>query len=205
MSINRIYSLIFKSRVDFIVMICIILLPFLFFLHNIVPKDKIWKTWLFEFDSGFYYDSKYFFWYMSVKILTLLILSLWFVTCSYNWRFVLIFPIMGEVSKTIFLIKSIDTKLDYDFFYIETFFYSFPVIALLFYLTNELKYYTLVKTFNYQLNNEISKETENLSSFKTFDYNLIRKELKKLKKEKKSINKKEYLIKLIELRDKITV
>ena len=67
--------------------------PYLFYLYESVPDDKIWDTFLFTYNSG-YYDSAFAsVWTMMGKLIPLYLLFIWFFTCRHWWYHVLIIPI----------------------------------------------------------------------------------------------------------------
>ncbi|WP_456440969.1 hypothetical protein [Psychroserpens sp.] len=161
------------------------------------------KTALFEIDAGFYGDSKKLIWYLSVKILTLLLLSLWYLSCSQKWRFIILFPVFAEISKIIFLIKSIKQVLNNEFFLFETFLFSIPYIFFLLFISHKMTY-NKESSNTMKFNNEINNEIASLSEFNSKDYIIIKKELIQIMKNKNITTNREYLIKLIALRDRMT-
>jgi hypothetical protein len=68
-----------------------------------------------------------------------------------------------------------------------------------------MKYQNRGVVYEVPLNNEINNQITKLSKFDKKDYKSVKRELKKLEVLKQKINKKEYLIKLIELRDQLTI
>lgn len=67
--------------------------PYLFYLYESVPQDKIWNTFLFVYNSGFYQDANVSMWVLTGKIIPLLLLIIWFFTCRHWWYHTLIVPI----------------------------------------------------------------------------------------------------------------
>ena len=116
MNVKSLFKKSRRSKTDFIFMLSIITLPFLFYTYNLVPNSKIWKTALFEIDAGYYQEAKRLIWYLFVKILTLFILSIWYLSCLHKWKLFILFPIIGEISKIIFVIKFVNQDLGSVFF-----------------------------------------------------------------------------------------
>jgi len=48
--------------------------PYLFSLHESVPKQKIWNTFLFTYDSASWEDANYAMWVITGKLIPLLLL-----------------------------------------------------------------------------------------------------------------------------------
>ena len=51
------------------------------------------------YDSKYYDNVRIFAWTLMTKILTLIFLSLWFITCKHWWRLVILVPIIIESYK----------------------------------------------------------------------------------------------------------
>ncbi|WP_165453860.1 hypothetical protein [Hyunsoonleella flava] len=66
--------------------------PFLFTLYESVPKQRVWDTFLFTYDSGFWEDANYGMWVLSSKAIPLLLLFIWFFTNRHWWYHALLVP-----------------------------------------------------------------------------------------------------------------
>lgn len=194
-----------RTKKDILVMFIIISLPFIFYLYNFVPKTKRWTTSLFEVNSGYYEDANFYFWLLNVKILTLLILSIWYVTCKYRWRFILLVPILLEIYKIFINIKVASIGFDHQIEFSVSLIYSIPYLLLLFVIDRFFGYYQQAKSFNVEVNMEINNQLNKLSKFDLRKYKDVKRELSLLTLKRKEMDKKEYLSKLIILRDKITI
>jgi hypothetical protein len=193
---------------DFVIVACILLLPFAFYIYNVAPLTKTWNNLLFEIDSGVFEDVNYLFWILSVKFMTLLILALWFITCTHYWKCLLIVSINIEIYKIykIYLtVIGLNNGLDSGFVFVEISYFSIPFTLILIYLSKRLKYQNRRVVYDLPLNYEINNHITKLSKFDKKDYKLVKRELKKLEAQKQLINKKEYLTKLITLRDQLTI
>lgn len=202
--INKYFKLK-EFRKDIIILLCIICLPFLFFIYKIVPKDKLWVNNFFILDSGFYEDSQFFIWFICAKLMTLILLSIWFITCIHKWRYTLLFPMIIEILKLHSIIKTWEINSNYNSNIKETLIFSIPFIITILFISNRVNYYNSSKPINEKINNEINNHLIKLSKFDTKYYGSIRKEFIYLKKNKQQIGTKEYLIKLIQLRDKMAI
>ena len=189
---------------DILILFLIVLLPFVFFIYNIVPEEvNVWKTRWFQVDSGFFIGVDFLFWLLSVKFLTLFILSLWFLTCLHKWRLIILIPIYVEIYKIYVNLKIVDYGFKYDFSFFESLLFSIPFTAILLILSKQLGYYKNVQRL--KLNEEINDKMIKLSKFDLKGYKEIKKEFKGLKNQKSVINEKDYLVRLIALRDKMTL
>ncbi len=100
--------------------------PYLFYLYEGVPKEKIWNTFLFTYESGFYENANTAMWILTGKAIPLFFLLIWFFTCRHWWYHTLLVPI------TMFIYQIIS------FFYDETaqvdelqLIYLVPVMAVI--------------------------------------------------------------------------
>ena len=76
------------------VSIILAIVPFLFSLHESVPKAKLWNTFLFTYDSKAWGDANLVMWIFTGKAIPLLLLFLWFFTCRHWWYHALLVPIV---------------------------------------------------------------------------------------------------------------
>lgn len=100
--------------------------PYLFYLYEGVPKEKVWNTFLFTYESGFYENANTAMWILTGKAIPLFFLLIWFFTCRHWWYHTLLVPI------TMFIYQIIS------FFYDETaqvdelqLIYLVPVMAII--------------------------------------------------------------------------
>ncbi|WP_298896311.1 hypothetical protein [uncultured Psychroserpens sp.] len=191
---------------DIVVLFTIIILPFLFFTYKLVPLDyNIWSSEFLSLDAEVIMDVDYCIWIFYIKVLTLLILSIWFVTNPYEWRFIIVLPIIIEMYKVYVLIVSLKWGYDYEIFFFESLLLSFPYILILYFFSRWTGFYIKKETFKIKINEEINAELNKISSFNSESYKAVKKDLSLIVKQKEMMNNKEYLTKLIELRDKLTL
>lgn len=197
---------VFTSRTnilkDFIVVFIIFVTPFLFFLYTISPQNTTeWKTRLFYLNLCHTGDDvNTTLWYFSYKLLFIVFFILWFITCKHWWRYVLLVALLVELHKIIGLYYELNgVSAHYKFYY--SFFMGVPLIIILFILSKKLNYYSLSKSINKQIDDEINVLMKHVSNYKTEDYKAYKKKLTLLRKEKTKLDKKEYLIQLIKLRE----
>jgi len=198
--INLLQRKIFSK--DITIATIIIALPFLFYLYQVAPNTKVWENSFFKIESNYYNSVETFFWTLATKVLTLLILCIWFLTCKHWWRIAILVPIIIEIHK--FLV-TINGELQYidEYEFLHSLPITIPIIALILLLSRKLNYYNHSKSLNNELNDEIDSLMEEMSNFKINDYKVVKKELKALRHGKNNLDKKDYLKKLIVLRDKL--
>lgn len=180
----------------------IILLPFLFYLYNLIPNKEsgIWNSNLFNLDSKLFEDVKFYGWLLSCNFLTLSIVSFWYITCKQKWKTILLFPIFAEILKILF-------NIDYwKYNYVNNgLYYSILIFIVYAYILNyisiKLKYKDNEKSLSKLLNNEINDQIILLNQFDRKNYKDLKMEFKKLKMNKEKIQKKVFLKQLIALRD----
>lgn len=201
---------VFTSRTnflkDFIVVFIIFVTPFLFFLYTISPQNTTeWKTKLFYLNLCHTGDDvNTTLWYFSYKLLFIVFFILWFITCKHWWRYVLLVALIVELHKIIGMYYELNgISAHYRLYY--SFFMGVPLIIILFILSKKLNYYSLSKSINKQIDEEIYVLMKQVSNYKTVDYKGLKARLISLRKRKGNLDKKEYLIQLIKLRDDYTL
>lgn len=86
--------------------------PYLFYLYESVPDVKIWHTFLFSYNSGFYESANTSMWVLTSKAIPVLLLFIWFFTCRHWWYHALLVPIT-MYSYQIFVIFKQDNLQEY--------------------------------------------------------------------------------------------
>jgi hypothetical protein len=187
---------------DIAIAIIIIALPFVFYLYKLVPETKVWETFFFKIESSYYENIQTFFWTSFTKLLTLFIMFIWFLTCKHWWRYAVLVPIIIEINKLLVILNDELHYID-EYEYIYSLPLTIPILLFLLFLSKKLNYYNWSKSLNNELNDEIDSLLEEMSNFKINDYKVVKKELKALRHGKNNLDKKDYLKKLIVLRDKL--
>jgi hypothetical protein len=191
---------------DIIILLLIVTLPFLFFTYNIIPyNSKVWDSDLLSLNSTALRDLDYLIWIIYIKVLTLLILSIWFVTCLKVWRYVLFFPIIVEIYKIFILLVVLKYGYGHENQYLESLLVSTPYSLMLIFFSKKSGFLSKKRKSNIIINHEINKELNKLSKFDVSQYKLVEKKLIKLHSLKGNMDKRVYLTKLITLRDQLTI
>lgn len=68
--------------------------PLLYSLHESVPDEPIWDTFVFTYESGLWESAQYAMWVYTGKIIPLILLLIWFFTCRHWWYHALLVPIV---------------------------------------------------------------------------------------------------------------
>ena len=82
-----------KTIIGSIIATIIAISPYLFYLYESVPKTKVWNTFLFTYNSGYYENANTAMWILTGKAVPLLLIIIWFFTCRHWWYHALIVPI----------------------------------------------------------------------------------------------------------------
>ena len=80
--------------------------PYLYYLYESVPDEKVWSTFLFTYDSEGYGDVNTVAWVLVGKAIPLLLLFIWFFTCRHWWYHVLLVPIAMFTYQIVVLFNS---------------------------------------------------------------------------------------------------
>ncbi|MFH6769277.1 hypothetical protein V8G56_11055 [Gaetbulibacter aquiaggeris] len=80
--------------------------PYLFYLYESVPDVKVWHTFLFSYNSGFYESAYTSMWVLTSKGIPLLLLIIWFFTCRHWWYHALLVPITMYAYQMFITIKA---------------------------------------------------------------------------------------------------
>ena len=96
---NKLYHQTFQDKGKYslvhggIVVLIIACTPILFYLYKEFPSDsQVWETFLFTIETS--YSSVYHLaWYLTGKVIPLLLLLIWFFTCKHWWHWIILVPI----------------------------------------------------------------------------------------------------------------
>jgi hypothetical protein len=79
--------------------------PFLYYAYESFPNDsKIWETFLFTFVTK--YNSLYdYAWFLTGKLIPVLLLLIWFFTCKHWWHWIILVPLSMYVFQFINILK----------------------------------------------------------------------------------------------------
>ncbi|WP_430408337.1 hypothetical protein [Kordia sp.] len=78
---------------DTIVVIIIAITPYIFQLYESLPSEQIWRNDYFEITSNYYEDVRTAMWVYMGKIIPLILVIIWFLTCKNWWYHIILIPI----------------------------------------------------------------------------------------------------------------
>lgn len=107
-----------------IVAIILAITPYLFSIHESVPEERIWDTFLFTYDSKSWENANLVMWILTGKAVPLLLLLIWFFTCRHWWYHALLVPIVMYLYQIFALFNE-----DQSYFDELDFLYMIPVMA----------------------------------------------------------------------------
>ncbi|MEM6722163.1 MAG: hypothetical protein AAF611_22740 [Bacteroidota bacterium] len=76
-----------------IIAVLIAITPYIFQLYESVPTDAKWENFLFSFESNYYKNAQIVAWVCMNKLVPLLLLIIWFITCKNWWYHIILIPI----------------------------------------------------------------------------------------------------------------
>ncbi|WP_445736554.1 hypothetical protein [Mariniflexile sp.] len=100
--------------------------PYLFYLYESVPETRVWNTFLFTYDSGYFDGANVAMWVLTGKLIPLYLLFIWFFTCRHWWYHVLLVPIAMYSYQTFDSINK-----DIQFFDSNQLMYLIPIMAVI--------------------------------------------------------------------------
>ncbi|MEZ4796642.1 MAG: hypothetical protein R2785_05690 [Flavobacteriaceae bacterium] len=99
--------------------------PLIFNLYQSVPETKVWDTFLFTYESGWYESAAVSAWTLMGKLVPLMLLFIWFFTNRHWWYHSLLVPIAMYVYQIIEIINSDIVVIDKNLII-----YLLPVMAI---------------------------------------------------------------------------
>jgi len=84
--------------------------PLIFNLYQSVPETKVWNTFLFTYESGWYESAAVSAWSLMTSITPLILLLLWFFTNRHWWYHALLVPIAMYIYQIIEILNG-DLKI----------------------------------------------------------------------------------------------
>ncbi len=178
----------------------IIIVPFLFYAYLIIPNEiDVYETSFITIYAGYYGSVQNFIYILFYKSMIIILLSVWLLTSKENWRFVILIPILFELYKFAgFIFERHNDYDEFNFNYSLKFIFGYLLMIsiILFFNKSNLN-------SDLDLPDEIRLISSQLSSFNKKDLNHIKNKYELLKLNKDKVEKREYLLKLIEFRDKL--
>lgn len=80
--------------------------PLIFNLYKSVPDTKVWDTFLFTYESGWYESAAVSAWTLMGKLVPLMLIFIWFFTNRHWWYHALLVPIAMYIYQIIEILNS---------------------------------------------------------------------------------------------------
>lgn len=80
-------------RVGNTITVLVIITPYLFYSYEIFPVGNVWENYFFTYTSGFYESVSIAFWVIMGKLIPLLLMIAWFISCKHWWYRIILIPI----------------------------------------------------------------------------------------------------------------
>ena len=139
-------------------------IPFIFYLYRIVPKGtQVIDLYFFKMGNGGFYDLQTFFYVVWRKFLYIICFFIWFLSCKYWWRYVILAPIT-------MLLFQISGALNQNIKYIDNydFWYSLPIITpillIILFIRKRLAYYSDMLDLKDTIDEEINSIKKNIAT-----------------------------------------
>jgi hypothetical protein len=130
-------SLLMGSFITFLIIIS----PYLLYVHNNIPDDLTeFNTFIGTIQAGYFEYMQTYVYILFSKIVPLLLLLIWFITCKHWWVHAIIIPITAYLFQLISVINDANDFVDE-----VTFIYTVPItiiiILLLYFARNRMSIY----------------------------------------------------------------
>ncbi|MBQ0786211.1 MAG: hypothetical protein KBT69_01830 [Oceanihabitans sp.] len=186
---------------DVVIALLILALPFLFYLYKLAPDTPVWETSWFTLNSGVWESIYLYLWLTFTRLLLVVILSIWFITCKHWWRYVILVPLIIELFKFISVFNNNVSVID-EIEYIYSLPFTIPIILFIIFISKKINYYSKYLDLNNEMNAEIESLLNELEI--NNDKAMVIEDFKKLKENKSSLSTEDYKNKLMYLRKHLT-
>ncbi len=192
-----------RDRLNLIVVCLLVFTPLLWFIHYFIPENKqVLDLGIIQVHNNGFLNVRIFIWFLLQKLIILIPLVLWFITCQQWWKYAILSPIIlysfqfWEATQDVI---SLDAAGN-----IMAFPAIFCVVLLLLAISKAIKYRVEILI----MYEHLSEEIEDLLKNADFNANSVfYKNVKRFKKRKEDLaqetNAQQQLIKLIILREEL--
>ncbi|MBR9847623.1 MAG: hypothetical protein GYB35_16665, partial [Algicola sp.] len=187
----------FKLK-DYLISILIVSVTLLYFGDKYLNLKSVKAITIFGFEIGSFgfLDIAAVIYFSKMKLLILFFSITWYLTCKNWWRPAILVIITLELFKLTSIFNSNAHQID-EIEYLSSLPIILPVIGLLILLSFKLNKYRLSNEFRSDLDAEIDEVFFNLNQDKLKKLMLLKEKIDLAKKDSKTINKKDYMEKLI--------
>jgi len=193
----------FNRTMEYVLCFLLMLLPFLQYAYLLVPEDlKVFKIGILTIGSFGFLSVRVFVWYLLMKGVIFIGLTLWFFNCKFWWKYSILVPFSLISYQILEIFRPGATQIDeYEIWYALPI--LIPLLVFMIWLSTKLKYFSAT----YDLYNTLEKEIHGLTLEITHackdPKNHLQVEWESLKKQRGNYTPQEYLEKLEELKQKL--
>ena len=191
-----------RYRINFIVSSTLVFTTLLWFIPYLIPEKQVWNIGIIKVYNHGFSNVQIFLWFLIRKLIIIIPMVLWFLTCQQWWKYAILSPIilysfqLWEATQDI---VSLDAAGN-----IRAFPAIFCVVLLLLVISKAIKYRVEILIMYEHLGEEI----EDLLKYTDLNANsVLYKKVKRFKKLKEEItqetNAQKQLMKLINLREEL--
>ena len=195
------------TKEEYIIVLSIMVVPFLFFAYNFFPGIQFLPIPLTKWRINFYNDLDGDMWFFAGRILIFCLYSLWYITCSYKWRFWLFALFYLQIISLVAYLNQLlgingMFTLNLSGTLIIALIVLILFVPLLIYFRSIFRISNIGDTSFYtRFNNELIEGLKIKSRFSTKKLRRFKQEFKDLKNKKGELGDKDYLKELIRLRE----
>ncbi|WP_424280131.1 hypothetical protein [Eudoraea sp.] len=188
--------------INLLVSSTLLLTTLFWFVHYLIPEKQVWDLGIIQVHNTGFLNVRIFVWFLLQKLIILIPLVLWFITCQHWWKYAILSPIIlysfqfWEATQDV---NSLDAAGN-----IKAFPAIFCVVLLLLMISKAIKYRVEILMMYEHLTEEIEVLLKNTD----FNANsVLYKNVKRFKLLKaeiaKETNARKQLMKLITLREEL--
>ncbi len=188
--------------INLLVSSTLLLTTLFWFIHYLIPEKQVWDLGIIQVHNNGFLNVRIFVWFLLQKLIILIPLVLWFITCQHWWKYAILSPIIlysfqfWEATQDV---SSLDAAGN-----IKAFPAIFCVVLLLLMISKAIKYRVEILMMYEHLTEEIEVLLKNTD----FNANsVLYKNVKRFKLLKaeiaKETNARKQLMKLITLREEL--
>ena len=191
-----------EIRINLLVSSTLLLTTLFWFIHYLIPEEQVWDLGIIQVHNNGFLNVRIFVWFLLQKLIILIPLVLWFITCQHWWKYAILSPIIlysfqfWEATQDV---SSLDAAGN-----IKAFPAIFCVVLLLLMISKAIKYRVEIL----MMYEHLTEEIEDLLKNADFNANsVLYKNVKRFKLLKAEIAKetdaRKQLMKLIILREEL--
>lgn len=190
-----------RNKKIFSIPLLLLIIPFLYNLHKFLPSNfdstEIVDLGIFKLESFGFISVSVFVYILFFKVSTLLLLTTWFLTCRYLWKYAILLNIAVVLFQTVNLFAN-TTAIDENEL-LHAIPILLPIMVIIFYLGKLIKYKDKIALINIEIEQRIN-EIIDLINATNQESNFVIKDLNLLRLKQDSLSKEDYLMGLNNLK-----